>query len=215
MIPCVSFTELFPDHHAPTSHYQTMIAGKHRIEHSKLTIFHITPPLPYSLLLPTPFPLRHFPFFFHSESPLSLSLRHSLVSQLLSFLFATSPLSCLLSYYFLSYSVTSLIFCLFPFHNGTVSRISLPLCNSLIFFSSYTGPHKPLYHPPPSTTAPFPVFPCRCGSGGGEKRTNANKIFAENLVYKINQFIFASRNIREVTGTTLLFAEFSLFFKVF
>lgn len=129
MIPCVSFTEMFPDHHAPTSHYQTMIAGKHRIEHSKLTIFHITPPLPYSLLLPTPFPLRHFPFFFHSESPLSLSLRHSLVSQLLPFLFATSPLSCLLSYYFLSYSVTSLIFCLFPFHNGTIFRIFLPLRN--------------------------------------------------------------------------------------
>ena len=144
MIPCVSFTELFPDHHAPTSHYQTMIAGKHRIEHSKLTIFHITPPLPYSLLLPTPFPLRHFPFhfysaslpslrhspfFFHSESPLSLSLHHSLVSQLLPFLFATSPLSCLLSYYFLSYSVTSLLFCLFPFHNGTVFRIFLPLRN--------------------------------------------------------------------------------------
>ena len=180
MIPCVSFTELFPDHHAPTSHYQTMIAGKHRIEHSKLTIFHITPPLPYSLLLPTPFPLRHFPFhfysaslpslrhspfFFHSESPLSLSLHHSLVSQLLPFLFATSPLSCLLSYYFLSYSVTSLLFCLFPFHNGTIFRISLPLCNSLIFFSSYTGPHKPLYHPPPSTTAPFSAFSCRCGTG--------------------------------------------------
>ena len=38
---------------------------------------------------------------------------------------------------------------------------------------------------------------------------------AENLVYKINQFIFASRNIREVTGAPLLFAELGLFFKVF
>ena len=83
MIPCVSFTEMFPDHHAPTSHYQTMIAGKHRIEHSKLTIFHITPPLPYSLLLPTPFPLHHFPFHFYSAS--LPSPRHSLVPQLLPF----------------------------------------------------------------------------------------------------------------------------------
>lgn len=89
MIPCVSFTELFPDHHAPTSHYQTMIAEKHRIEHSKLTIFHITPPLPYSLLLPTPFPLRHSlvlfplritPFTFTPSLPsfstTSFSIRH-------------------------------------------------------------------------------------------------------------------------------------------
>ena len=140
MIPCVSFTELFPDHHAPTSHYQTMIAGKHRIEHSKLTIFHITPPLPYSLLLPTPFPLHHFPFHFYSAS--LPSPRHSLVLfplRITPFTF-TPPLP--------RFSTTS-FFHSAPFPILSLTSSPIP---SLLFYSASSL----------STTAPFSAFPCRC-----------------------------------------------------
>lgn len=155
MIPCVSFTELFPDHHAPTSHYQTMIAGKHRIEHSKLTIFHITPPLPYSLLLPTPFPLHHFPFHFYSAS--LPSPRHSLVPQLLPF--SILPLS-------LFYLLLPLLFR----HFSSILPLPFPQRQCFPYFHAVAEqphllllvyrPHKPLYNPPlPPQRHHFPHFP--------------------------------------------------------
>ena len=133
MIPCVSFTELFPDHHAPTSHYQTMIAGKHRIEHSKLTIFHITPPLPYSLLLPTPFPLL-------TTSSNALSTP----SLPVPFLFRISPFTPPLP----RFSTTS-FFHSAPFPILSLTSSPIP---SLLFYSASSL----------STTAPFSAFPCRC-----------------------------------------------------
>ena len=50
-----------------------------------------------------------------------------------------------------------------PFHNGSISRDSLPLWNFFSAASLLWASWTALPPQSPSTTAAFPAFPCRCG----------------------------------------------------
>ena len=58
-----------------------------------------------------------------------------------------------------------------PFHNGTVSRDSLPLRYAILPHTRTAGLLNGIASPSPSTTAPFHAIRCRCGMQSSKMST--------------------------------------------